>query len=205
MIATVINLKSEKTNAHSGDIRSVAFSPDGKAIVSGSHNKTIKVWDSGAFWASSRPSLAKTDACWLVWQLRWISRRRRPTPTAIGSIRWCSLQTGPRSCPARTTRRSKFGMLSTSGPMWSLSGRQLRVMVRRTTMRTMRWSTPTGRTPSLEICAKSKGTQVCWQSPGSGMQVRFGPQIALRCPNLTSVGLFGSYAGSQDEKDQRPQ
>jgi len=39
---------SEKTNAHSDYIRSVAFSPDGTKIVSGSDDKTIKVWDSGA-------------------------------------------------------------------------------------------------------------------------------------------------------------
>jgi WD40 repeat protein len=39
---------SEKTNAHSDTIRSVAFSPDGTKIVSGSYDKTIKVWDSGA-------------------------------------------------------------------------------------------------------------------------------------------------------------
>ena len=39
---------SEKTNAHSDDINSVAFSPDGTKIVSGSLDKTIKVWDSGA-------------------------------------------------------------------------------------------------------------------------------------------------------------
>ena len=36
---------SEKTNAHSDLIRSVAFSPDGTKIVSGSDDKTIKVWD----------------------------------------------------------------------------------------------------------------------------------------------------------------
>ena len=36
---------SEKPNAHSGDIRLVAFSPDGKTIVSGSGDKTLKVWD----------------------------------------------------------------------------------------------------------------------------------------------------------------
>ena len=47
MIATVINLRSEKTNAHSDSSRSVAFSPDGKTIVSGSFDKTIKVWDAG--------------------------------------------------------------------------------------------------------------------------------------------------------------
>ena len=36
---------SEKTNAHSDCVRSVAFSPDGTKIVSGSDDKTIKVWD----------------------------------------------------------------------------------------------------------------------------------------------------------------
>ena len=37
---------SEKANAHSGIIYSVAFSPDGTKIVSGSSaDKTIKVWD----------------------------------------------------------------------------------------------------------------------------------------------------------------
>jgi WD40 repeat protein len=61
----------EKTNAHSREIMSVAFSPDGTKIVSGSGDKTIKVWDSGAPEPSNRPTLAKTDACWLVWQTRW--------------------------------------------------------------------------------------------------------------------------------------
>ena len=62
---------SEKTNAHSGRIFSVAFSPDGTKIVSGSEDKTIKVWDSGALQPSNRPSLTKTEACWLVWQANW--------------------------------------------------------------------------------------------------------------------------------------
>ncbi len=36
---------SEKTDAHSHYVMSVAFSPDGTKIVSGSVDKTIKVWD----------------------------------------------------------------------------------------------------------------------------------------------------------------
>ena len=40
-----MELLSEKTNAHSHWVMSVAFSPDGTKIVSGSFDKTIKVWD----------------------------------------------------------------------------------------------------------------------------------------------------------------
>ena len=68
----LINCVAEKTNAHSGNIYSVAFSPDGTKIVSGSKDGTIKVWDSGVPEPSNRPSLAKTDECWLVWQSRWV-------------------------------------------------------------------------------------------------------------------------------------
>ena len=42
-----LELKAEKQSAHSGYVRSVAFSPDGATIVSGSDDKTIKVWDAG--------------------------------------------------------------------------------------------------------------------------------------------------------------
>ena len=62
---------SEKTNAHSQAIMSVAFSPDGTKIVSGSYDETIKVWDLGALSPQNGPSLAKTDACRLVWQEKW--------------------------------------------------------------------------------------------------------------------------------------
>ena len=70
-LADTLELLSEKTNAHSDWIMSVAFSPNGTKIVSGSMDQTIKVWDFGAPEPSNRPSLAKADACWLVWQARW--------------------------------------------------------------------------------------------------------------------------------------
>ena len=66
-----MELLSEKTDAHSGSVYSVAFSPDGTKIVSGSDDQTIKVWDFRAPEPSNRLSLAKTDACWLVWHVRW--------------------------------------------------------------------------------------------------------------------------------------
>ena len=50
---------SEKTDAHSAGIWSVAFSPDGTKIVSGSPDKTIKVWDSGAPKPSKSPLLGE--------------------------------------------------------------------------------------------------------------------------------------------------
>ena len=70
-LAGKLEMLSEKTNAHSDWVMSVAFSPDATKIVSGSYDRTIKVWDLGAPEPSNRPSLAKTDACWLIWQARW--------------------------------------------------------------------------------------------------------------------------------------
>jgi WD40 repeat protein len=58
-LAGALGLLSEKTNAHSTWISSVAFSPDGTKIVSGSWDKTIKVWDSGAPEPSKSPLLGQ--------------------------------------------------------------------------------------------------------------------------------------------------
>ena len=51
-----MELKAEKQSAHSGDINSVAFSPDGKTIVSGSNDQTIKVWDAGVSTDNLKPT-----------------------------------------------------------------------------------------------------------------------------------------------------
>ena len=44
-----LELKTEKANAHSGRITSVTYSPDGSQILTGSRDKSLKVWewDSG--------------------------------------------------------------------------------------------------------------------------------------------------------------
>ena len=44
--AATLRLQAEKSDAHSRGITSGAFSPDGKTIVSGSYDATIKVWDA---------------------------------------------------------------------------------------------------------------------------------------------------------------
>ena len=46
-VFVVASLELKAENAHSDWVYSVAFSPDGKTIVSGSRDKTIKVWDAG--------------------------------------------------------------------------------------------------------------------------------------------------------------
>jgi len=56
LAAASLDLKAEKQSAHSDRVTSVAFSPDGKTIVSGSWDKTLKVWDAGvSALASSNP------------------------------------------------------------------------------------------------------------------------------------------------------
>ena len=54
-MADTLELKAEKQNAHSDDIRSVGFSPDGKTIVSGSDDRTLKVWAAGACFFAPLP------------------------------------------------------------------------------------------------------------------------------------------------------
>ena len=56
LAAASLELKAEKQSAHSDWVFSVAFSPDGKTIVSGSSDKTLKVWDAGVGTDTPEPS-----------------------------------------------------------------------------------------------------------------------------------------------------
>ena len=57
LAAASLELKAEKQSAHSNWVSSVAFSPDGKTIVSGSADKTLKVWDAGVSAPTHPPNL----------------------------------------------------------------------------------------------------------------------------------------------------
>ena len=56
--SATLDLKTEKTKAHSEAVESVVFSPGGTKIVSGSRDKRIRVWDS----ATLDLKIEKTDA-----------------------------------------------------------------------------------------------------------------------------------------------
>jgi len=68
MLATAsLELKAKKQSAHSDWVRSVAFSPDGASIVSGSDDKTIKVWDAGTVAHTiflTQPKAKRPHACY---------------------------------------------------------------------------------------------------------------------------------------------
>jgi len=64
---------SKKTNAHSRDINSVAFSPDGTKIVSGSDDNTVKVWDM-VNWSRKDHLMFNVTTQRFVLQLLWLNK-----------------------------------------------------------------------------------------------------------------------------------
>ena len=61
-MAASLELKAEKQRAHSDAVTSVAFSPNGKTIVSGSY-QTIKVWDAGVLALTPSNPYHPLDLC----------------------------------------------------------------------------------------------------------------------------------------------
>ena len=45
MHMNIFNLPMHVSSGHGDSVSSVAFSRDGKTIVSGSHDKSVKIWD----------------------------------------------------------------------------------------------------------------------------------------------------------------
>ena len=70
---------SEKTDAHSGPVYSVAFSPDGSKIVSGSADKTIKVWDM-VNWSRKDHLMFNNTTQRFVLLLLWLNKNSMKFP-----------------------------------------------------------------------------------------------------------------------------
>jgi WD40 repeat protein len=72
-LAGKLELLSEKTDAHRNLITSVAFSPDGTKIVTGSWDKTIKVWDM-VKWSRKDHLMFNATTQQFVLQLLWLNK-----------------------------------------------------------------------------------------------------------------------------------
>jgi len=78
-----LRLLSEKTNAHSSEIMSVAFSPDGTKIVSGSYNVgTIKVWDM-VNWSRKDHLMFNDTTQRFVLLLLWLNKNSMKFPDDV--------------------------------------------------------------------------------------------------------------------------
>ena len=77
-----MELLIEKTNAHSDCIRSVAFSPDGTKIVSGSDDETIKVWDV-VNWSRKDHLMFNVTTQRFVLLLLWLNKHSMKFPDDV--------------------------------------------------------------------------------------------------------------------------
>ncbi len=73
---------SEKTNAHSSMITSVAFSPDGTKIVSGTWDKTIKVWNM-VYWSRKDHLMFNHTTQRFVLLLLWLNKYSMKFPDDV--------------------------------------------------------------------------------------------------------------------------
>jgi WD40 repeat protein len=75
-----LGLLSEKTNAHNSEIMSVAFSPDGTKIVSGSiDDGIIKVWDM-VNWSRKDHLMFNNTTQRFVLLLLWLNKNSMKFP-----------------------------------------------------------------------------------------------------------------------------
>ncbi len=81
-LADKLELLSQKTNAHSDRIESVAFSPDGTKIVSGSLDKTIKVWDM-VKWSRKDHLMFNDTTQQFVLLLLWLNKKSLKFPDDV--------------------------------------------------------------------------------------------------------------------------
>ena len=77
-----MELLSEKTEAHSDCINSVAFSPDGTKIVSGSDDETIKVWDV-VNWSRKDHLMFNVTTQRFVLLLLWLNKHSMKFPDDV--------------------------------------------------------------------------------------------------------------------------
>ena len=77
-----MELLSEKTDAHSDWVMSVAFSPDGAKIVSGSSDGTINVWDL-VKWSRRDHSMFNLATRRFVVLLLWLNKSSMKFPDDV--------------------------------------------------------------------------------------------------------------------------
>jgi WD40 repeat protein len=81
-LAGKLEMLSEKTDAHNGYVVSVAVSPDGTKIVSGSFDKTIKVWDM-VKWSRKDHLMFNVTTQQFVLQLLWLNKYSMKFPDDV--------------------------------------------------------------------------------------------------------------------------
>ena len=77
-----MELLSQKKDAHSDWFRSVAFSPDGTKIVSGSDDETIKVWDI-VNWSRKDHLMFNLTTRRFVLQMLWLNKYSMKFPDDV--------------------------------------------------------------------------------------------------------------------------